>query len=79
MGLRWGGDRDQTHSRCICGQGVAPAQLEAAPLAGLQLGEGAEEAAAGLSRRLVQVGEADAVQGRLAAPDTDAENHSEHT
>ena len=77
--LRWGGDRDQAHGRCICGQGVAPAQLEAAPLAGVRPGEGTEEAAAGLSWELVQVGEADTVQGRLAALGMDAENHSERT
>lgn len=40
-GLRWGENRGQAHGRCICGQGVAPAQLEAAPLVGVQPGGGA--------------------------------------
>lgn len=40
-GLRWGENRGQAHSRCICRQGVAPAQLEAAPLVGVQPGGGA--------------------------------------
>ena len=34
-------ERDEAHGRCICRQGVAPAQLEAAPLAGVRPGGGA--------------------------------------